>query len=75
MPKIVIREYDKTKAGTSNYTNFTVVVPGFTRPRTFNEQTKTYNYGGKSVYVADTNEDEGTSILDDNYIYECSYSV
>ena len=29
MPKIVINEYDKTKAGTSAYANFSVVVPGF----------------------------------------------
>lgn len=29
MPKIVINEYDLTKAGTSEYENFAVVVPGF----------------------------------------------
>lgn len=29
MPKIVINEYDKTKAGTGEYANFSVVVPGF----------------------------------------------
>lgn len=29
MPKIVINEYDNTKAGTSEYSNFSVVVPGF----------------------------------------------
>ena len=29
MPKIVIREFDKTKAGIANYANFTVVVPGY----------------------------------------------
>ena len=29
MPKIVIREYDKTKAVGPEYANFSVVVPGF----------------------------------------------
>lgn len=29
MPKIVLNEYDKTKAGISAYANFSVVVPGF----------------------------------------------
>lgn len=29
MPKIVINEYDLTKAGTGEYANFSVVVPGF----------------------------------------------
>jgi hypothetical protein len=29
MPKIVIKEYDKTKAGIGAYANFSVVVPGF----------------------------------------------
>ena len=29
MPKIVIREFDKTKAGVANYANFAVVVPGY----------------------------------------------
>lgn len=29
MPKIVINEYDLTKAGTGEYENFSVVVPGF----------------------------------------------
>lgn len=29
MPKIVINEYDLTKAGTGEYSNFSVVVPGF----------------------------------------------
>ena len=29
MPKIIIREYDKTKANTGEYQNFSVVVPGF----------------------------------------------
>ena len=29
MPKIVIREYDKTSAGVGLYSNFTVLVPGF----------------------------------------------
>ena len=29
MPKIIIREYDKTKANVGEYQNFSVVVPGF----------------------------------------------
>jgi hypothetical protein len=29
MPKININEYDLTKAGTGEYENFAVVVPGF----------------------------------------------
>ena len=29
MPKVIVREYDNTKAGNGLYTNFTVLVPGF----------------------------------------------
>ena len=29
MPNIIIREHDRTTAGNSTYTNFTVVVPGY----------------------------------------------
>jgi hypothetical protein len=29
MPKIVIREFDQTRPGTAEYSNFSVVVPGF----------------------------------------------
>jgi hypothetical protein len=36
MPKIVINEYDLTKAGTGEYENFAVVVPGFVGD-TYNE--------------------------------------
>ena len=32
MPKIIIREYDKTKANIGEYQNFSVVVPGFVSP-------------------------------------------
>ena len=32
MPKIIIREYDNTKAPSTAYNNFAVVVPGFCGP-------------------------------------------
>ena len=59
MPKIVINEYDLTKAGTGEYENFAVVVPGFVGencdPTVFDEngiyecssQTDFVNYIGK----------------------------
>ena len=34
MPKIIIREYDKTRANVGEYQNFSVVVPGFVNPGT-----------------------------------------
>lgn len=34
MPKIIIREYDKTKANVGEYQNFSVVVPGFVNDNT-----------------------------------------
>jgi hypothetical protein len=34
MPKIVIREFDKTTAGSGAYSNFAVVVPGFVKSGT-----------------------------------------
>ena len=34
MPKIVISEYDNTRAGSTPYANFSVVVPGIVKART-----------------------------------------
>ena len=56
MPKIVINEYDKTKAGLGAYANFSVVVPGFLGQ--FDEQA--------GVTARDV-EDK----FDENGIYEC----
>lgn len=36
MPKIIIREHDNTKAGTSEYSNFAVVVPGLAKNGVYN---------------------------------------
>lgn len=61
MPKIVINEYDLTKAGTGEYRNFSVVVPGFLSE-------------DKYVLVEDHYElsDEAKAVFDENGIYECN---
>jgi hypothetical protein len=66
MPKIVINEWDKTKAGSSSYTNFTVVVPGIVKERTLINGK--YYYGGMVV----SEDKEAASVFDENGIYECS---
>jgi hypothetical protein len=65
MPKIVINEYDLSKAGTVPYENFSVVVPGFLAD-------------DKYVEVADENgthyelNAETKAVFDENGVYECS---
>lgn len=60
MPKITIKEYDKTKAGRREYANFAVVVPGFVAEGTSKETGKAYGL-----------DKEGESVFDDNGVYEC----
>jgi hypothetical protein len=45
MPKIVIREFDKTKAGVGAYANFAVVVPGFCKKETIEKENPFDEYG------------------------------
>jgi hypothetical protein len=61
MPKIVINEIDNTTAGTSEYANFSVVVPGYLA------EDKYTTDDGKTVLgsVAKT-------VFDENGIYECT---
>jgi hypothetical protein len=61
MPKIVIREFDKTKAGVGNYTNFTVVVPGFIGAK-----------GKETLKPANKDNSPYESVFDEYGIYECS---
>lgn len=64
MPKIVIREFDKTTASSGAYSNFTVVVPGFIQPGTWadtNNIVHDYGYNEKNE-----------SVFDENGVYECS---
>jgi len=60
MPKIVINEWDKTKAGETEYSNFTVVVPGFVA----SDKIKPLNPVAGNSYFED--------VADENGIFECS---
>lgn len=69
MPKITIKEFDKTKAGSTIYTNFSVALPGYVKQGVRiaaddpdNKTDKNINYG---------EFDDGTSVFDENGIYEC----
>jgi len=71
MPKITIKEYDKTSAGNGLYANFSVVVPGYWKPREYVESKGAYMYGGREVYVAQKGApDQGAKIWDENGICE-----
>ncbi len=61
MPKIVINEYDLTKAGTGEYSNFSVVVPGFLAEDKYTEVDGEYQLSAVSK-----------AVFDENGIYECS---
>lgn len=64
MPKITIKEWDKTKAGVSTYTNFAVVVPGLVAEGQWKDETgKMHDYGY---------DENDVSVFDENGIYECS---
>jgi len=67
MPKIIISEYDNTRAGRTPYTNFAVVVPGFVKERAKGEDGK-YHYGGMVV----SESAEAESVFDENDVYECT---
>jgi hypothetical protein len=68
MPKIVINEYDLTKAGTGEYRNFSVVVPGFLSEDKYvlvgDEGNRKYELGP-----------EAKAVFDENGIYECSSTI
>ena len=58
MPNIIIREHDRTTAGNSTYTNFTVVVPGYIKTDGRND-TATWVNGLPKEF-------------DENGVFECS---
>ncbi|MBP5468699.1 MAG: hypothetical protein J6Z11_05590 [Candidatus Riflebacteria bacterium] len=64
MPKIIVREYDNTKAGVSEYANFSILIPGLVKEREYVASKKAYLYGGKTVYAAALSsvQDKGESI-------------
>lgn len=66
MPKIVINEYDLSKAGTVPYENFSVVVPGFLAE---DKYTKITDSDGKTHYELNA---EAKAVFDENGIYECN---
>lgn len=61
MPKIVINEIDNTTAGTSEYANFSVVVPGYLA------EDKYTTKNGKTVLGS-----VAEAVFDENGIYECT---
>lgn len=71
MSKIVIKEYDKTKAATGSYANFSVLIPGFVRPRTKSTDGSEWLYGGRETFDGSLT-DAGKSVFDENGVYECS---
>lgn len=66
MPKIVINEYDLSKAGTVPYENFSVVVPGFLADDKYVE---VKGEDGKMHYAL---SEEAQAVFDENGVYECS---
>jgi hypothetical protein len=61
MPKIVINEYDLSKAGTVPYENFAVVVPGFLAEDKYVEVDGHYELNA-----------DAKAVFDENGVYECS---
>ena len=66
MPKIVINEYDLSKAGTVPYENFSVVVPGFLAD---DKYVKVTDDAGMDHYELNA---ETKAVFDENGVYECS---
>jgi hypothetical protein len=66
MPKIVINEYDLSKAGTVPYENFSVVVPGFLADDKYVE---VEGEDGTKHYAL---SEEAQAVFDENGVYECS---
>ena len=69
MPKITIKEFDRTKAGSTVYTNFSVALPGYVEQGTRIEAGDKDNTTGKDIKYGEF--DDGTSVFDENGIYEC----
>jgi hypothetical protein len=46
MPKIVINEYDKTKADVTEYSNFSIVVPGYVNSTVCTDTSKVFDENG-----------------------------
>lgn len=75
MPKIVINEYDLTKAGTVPYSNFAVVVPGFLGEDKYVEETLAGFIGTettKTTYTTKKLGEAARAVFDENGVYECS---
>jgi hypothetical protein len=78
MPKIVINEYDLSKAGTVPYANFSVVVPGFLADDKYTlvvDKEAEYNEDKSVKTPAETHyelSEEAKAVFDENGIYECS---
>jgi len=64
MPKITIKEWDRTKAGVGAYANFTVVVPGLVAEGKWKDEA-----GNEHSYGYDENDEP---VFDENGVYECS---
>lgn len=68
MPKIVIKEYDKTDAGYVAGNNFSVVVPGFVKSGV--RITADKSATGKDIYYGF--DDLGEPVFDENGVYVCN---
>ena len=66
MPKITIKEFDKTRAGSTVYANFSVALPGYVKPGIRIEATESKT--GKDIFFGQY--DDGTSIFDENGVFE-----
>lgn len=71
MPKIVINEYDLTKAGTGEYSNFSVVVPGFLAKDKYVFVEVEDEATGSYIHKYDLSAD-AKAVFDENGIYECN---
>jgi hypothetical protein len=63
MPKIVVREFDKTKAGIPAYKNFSVVIPGLVKERAVVNASRDtgigeWRYGGFKPCSSEITEDK-----------------
>ena len=83
MPKIVINEYDKTKAGIGEYANFSVVVPGYITDKAddtvFDENGIYYEileglvYQYKITFVTDNGEIISSVVIKSNNSFPTSF--
>jgi hypothetical protein len=73
MPKIVINEYDLTKAGTSEYSNFSVVVPGYLADDKYlTDADGTFQIEDRDGKKFRKLKPEVAAVFDENGVYECS---